>query len=308
MKHQISPQMSIVMLLALMGSPLFAQSSEDATPVDSEESTILEDGSDISWAVHADVTYFDETDFDDGSGTLKAWKTGLGISAEMDLGEGRLDIGFDAQFTDYEFDITSGNSFDDVTSMTLSAMYRGRFNDSDSWFLGGTVNSAYESGAQFDDSISGGIFGGFRHKVSDKLDLGIGLVVKSRLEDDVLILPLPQIRYDMGNGWTLESQRVGLRVMYAMNDSLSFGLSGEYESASFRLDENNAIADGAATESRIPIAFQVEYKPSTNFRIHGQIGAALGNRLEFFDDSGNTISEPDLDTSIFFGFGGSFTF
>lgn len=308
MNHGISHKLAVVALIAGIGSPLVAQSAGESRPENAEESTILEEKSSISWTAHADVTYFDETDFDDGSGTLKALRTAVGIRADMKLGEGKLSVGFDAAFTDYDFEITSGNSFDDVTSMTLSAMYRARLNDKGFWFVGGSINSAYESGAQFEDSFSGAVLGGYLHKMSDTLDLGIGVMVKTRLEDDVLVLPVPQIRYNMGNGWTLESQRAGVRVMYAMNESLSFGLSGEYQSSSFRLDETNAIPEGAATESRIPIAFRVEYKPSTNFRIHGHVGAALGNQLEFFDNAGNTISEPDLDTSIFFGFGGSFTF
>ena len=326
MNNDICTKLAALTLVALAGSPLWAQSTQEDAPEETSETTLVEDGNPITWVLTGGTIYSNETDFDDDSGTLESWRTSLGIGAEMDLGEGRWSIGIDAQYTDYEFTTVSGGGggggalrggggggailgvFDDVTNLTLNSSYRGQINDDDSWFIGATVNAAYESGAEFDDSISGGLFGGYRHKMNDKLELGIGLVVKTQLEDNVLILPLPQIRYDMGNGWTLESQRVGLRVMYAMNDSLSYGISGEYESVSFRLDDSNAIAAGAATETRLPVAFEVLYKPNSNFRVHGRIGAALGSELEFFDSDGNTVSERELETSIFFGLSGSFVF
>ena len=295
--------------LCLLSAPLMGQpANEKPDEHESDESAIVEDGRSVQWSLRGDTVFSDETDFNDGSGSLKAWETGLGINGEMDLGEGRLNLGLHAQYTDYEFSSTSGNTFDDVTSLTLSTMYRGRLNDTDSWFIGGSVNSAYETGAQFDDSISGGVFGGYRHQVNDRFTIGIGLVVRTRLEDDVLILPLPQVRYDMGNGWTLESRRVGLAMMYAMNDSLSFGVSGEYESTSFRLDDANTVSAGAVTQTRVPVGFEIQYKPRSNFRVFGRIGAAFATEYEFFDAAGNTVSQRDLDTGIFFGFGGSFTF
>jgi len=336
MYNNICTKLAALSLVALAGSPLWAQSANEDTPdettdttetSEASETTLIEDGNPITWVLTGGTIYSDETDFDDDSGTLKSWRTSLGIGAEMDLGEGRWSIGVDAVHTNYEFTTVSGGGggggalrgggggggailgvFDDVTNLTLNSSYRGQINGDDSWFIGAIVNAAYESGAEFDDSISGGVFGGYRHKVNDKLDLGIGLVVRTRLEDSVLILPLPQIRYDMGNGWILESQRVGLRVMYAMSDSLSYGISGEYESVSFRLDDSNAIAAGAATETRIPVAFEVLYKPNSKFRVHGRVGAALGSELEFFDTDGNTVSQRDLETSIFFGLSGSFVF
>ena len=311
MSHQIPLFPVCAASLALFASPLWAQ-SDTSEPKDGESVTtsIDENGKDILWSSYATSSLSSDTDFDNGSGSLESWSTKAGIAAEMDLGEGRWSIGFDAEQVNYDFTAVGvgGSSFDDVTTLTLTSSYRGRIDDDSTWFAGGMVNASYEDGASLSDSIAGGVFGGYRHKVTDKLDLGLGVAVVSRLEDDVLIVPLPQIRYDMGNGWTLENQRIGLRLMYKMNDSITMGLSGEYTSRSFRLDEANAIASGATTETKIPLAFEVRYAPNAKVNITGRVGAAFEGSLEFFNAAGTSVSTRDLDTSVFFGVGGSIRF
>ncbi|MDF1809040.1 MAG: hypothetical protein P1U42_05030 [Phycisphaerales bacterium] len=300
-------------VLAILSSPLIAQ-SENSDPVESEESSVTtlvdRNGKDIHWSSTASTTYFNETDFDDNTGSLESWSTKAGIAAAMDLGEGRLNIGFDAEQISYDFTAMGGggSSFDDVTTLSVSSTYFGRIDDNSSWFAGATARASYESGASFDDSIAGGAFGGYRHKVSDKLDLGLGIGVFSRLEDDILIVPIPQIRYDMGNGWTLENERIGIKLNYKMNDSVSMALTGEYKSRSFRLDDSNAVSAGATSESKLPVSFSVQYAPNNKVNLHGRIGAAFGGELEFFNAAGTSVSTRDLETSVFFGFGGSIRF
>jgi len=303
----------VTAVIALFSTPLLAQ-PEAPEPTDSQETsttTLVErNGKDIQWSSTASTTYFNETDFDDGTGSLESWSTKAGIAASMDLGEGRFSVGFDAEQISYDFTALAGggSSFDDVTTLTLSSTYMGRIDDDSSWFAGGSARASYESGASFDDSIAGGVYGGYRHNVTDKLDLGLGIGVFTRLEDDVLIVPIPQIRYDMGNGWSLENERIGLKLNYKMNDSVTMALSAEYKSRSFRLDDSNAVSAGATTESNIPVAFVVRYAPNKKVSLHGRVGAGFGGELEFFNAAGTSVSSRDLETSIFFGFGGSIRF
>ncbi len=314
-------QLSLI-ILAGCTCPLVAQ---DAAPAqeDSQTTTLIKDGSDIQFNFHASSTYYADSDFDDASGSLKAWRNALGVSAQGDLGEGRWSVGFNAEITDYDFTPPpSGGGgggggargtigalvFDDVTILGLTTRYTGRIDDENSWFIGGGISAAFENGADLDDSFTGAIFGGASHKYSDKLTLGLGVLVRTRLEDSVLVIPMPIFRYDMGNGWTLENQRAGAKIMYAANDKLSFGVAGEFESRSFRLDDANALPGGAANETRIPVAFVTEYKAAKKVTLSARVGAAIGSDIEFFDATGATISERDLDTSIFFGFSGTIHF
>ncbi len=311
MPSSAQPAILALSLLAGLAAPLFAQPAENTLAADnpSETAPLTEEGDSITLGFSANTTYYSDVDFDDALGTIESWQTRLGITMITNLEGGRWAVGFDAEYTDYDFTTTgTPATFDDVTILTLTTSYTAQLDNGNTWFVGGSVNAATESGAAFDDSIAGTVFGGYRHKVNENLQLGLGLAIKTRLEDDVLILPLPQFKYNMGNGWTVENHRVGAKIMYAANDALSFGVIGEYESRSFRLDDTNAISGGAATETRVPIAFQVEYTPSKAVQLHGQIGASVGSSLEFFDTNGNTVSERDFDASVFFGFGGTIHF
>ncbi|MCA9304537.1 MAG: hypothetical protein KC996_10485 [Phycisphaerales bacterium] len=306
--------------------PEAASTADTPPPSEQDSQTVTRDGKDIRFNFHAQTTYYDEADFDDANGTIQSWRNAIGIGASTDLGDGRISLDFDAEFTRNDFTDSSGapvavapvvgrgsapatpNAFGDVTILTLSTTYAGQLDSGNHWFVGGSVSSARESGADFDDSIIGTVFGGYRHKASDTLELGLGIAIKSRLEEDVLVIPLPQIRYDMGGGWVLSSQRAGVKLMYAASDSLSLGVAGEYESRSFRLDTSNAVSGGAATETRFPIAFQAEYKPSKAVLLSGRVGASLGSSVEFFDSSGNSVDTRDFDTVVFFSFGGTIFF
>lgn len=324
-----------VLLVAGLTAPAIAQidaqpessDSDEAAGMTAQESeTVLRDGRDIKFSFHASSTYYDEADFDDANGTIEAWRNSFGIGATTDLGDGRISLGLDAEITDYDFTDASGapvmlaplsgrggppptpNAFDDVTILTLSSTYTGQLASGNHWFVGGAVSSSRESGAEFDDSLSGMVFGGYRHKVSDTLELGFGVAVKSQLEDDTLVIPLPQIHFDMGGGWTLSSERAGLKLMYKASDSLSMGVTGEYESRSFRLDTSNMISGGAASESRFPIAFQVDFKPNKSVMLSGRVGASLGSEIEFFNSAGNSVQTREFDNAVFFGVSGTIFF
>lgn len=324
-----------VLLAAGMTTPVLAAAGSQPQDPDADGSEeisaqetemVLSDGRDIKFSFHASSTYYDEADFDDGNGTIEAWRNSFGIGATTDLGDGRISLGLDAEITDYDFTDASGapvmvaplsgrggppptpNAFDDVTILTLSTSYTGQLASGNHWFVGGAVSSARESGAEFDDSLSGMVFGGYRHKVSDTLELGFGLAVKSQLEDDTLVIPLPQIRLDMGGGWTLSSERAGLKLMYKASDSLSLGVTGEYESRSFRLDTSNMISGGAASESSFPIAFQVDFRPNKSVMLSGRVGASLGSEIEFFNSAGNSVQTREFDNAVFFGVTGTIFF
>ncbi len=261
-----------------------------------------------------------EADFDTDIGTIEYSTLSAKIGMDSRVGDsGILNIGFEAMFTDYDINpsasavagdaATIGSGFDDVTTLSLSAIYANRINAESSWFIGGGVIVSGEDDADFDDSIDGFFTTGYRHTVNDKLELGIGVLVRTRLDDDVLIVPIPQIKYTIDEHWSIATQRAGLRLNYKASDSLNYGISGEYSSMSFRLDDSHAsAADGMATHRRIPVAFYTEYEVNNTIEINAQIGAQLAGELEILNTSGNEITSQDIDAGIFGSLNVSFKF
>lgn len=291
-----------------------AQGSERIVDSDAQSSKS------IDFAAYARGTFLDASDFDDTIGEFGYNEFNLGVSASRKVGDsGRFSIGFDAGFINYDITPSAtsvagdaadiGAEFDNVTTLSLIATYGDRFDDQTSWFIGAGVLSAMESDADFGDSIDTLLTGGFKHKVNDKLELGIGVLVKTQLDDDVLIVPIPQIKYTIDDRWSIATERAGLKLNYKASDSINYGLMGEYSSTTFRLDNTHAFApEGVATHRRIPVSFYLEYKPNDTIVVSARIGAELGSELDILDTNGNDVTAQDIDTGIFGSLGVSFKF
>ncbi|MEX0875990.1 MAG: hypothetical protein WD114_00905 [Phycisphaerales bacterium] len=320
---------ALVLLLAALTPAAIAQSDPPETEqsdterpqAESAEQTPEEQSPDsLSLSVYLEGVYNAHTDFDDDIGELKLTEYHAGINAIVRTeNAGVFNIGFDAGLLDYDITPSAtsvagdaadiGQGFEDIHTLSLIAIYTDAINESTNWFAGAGVISAGEKDADFDETIDWLGTAGFSHKFSDKLQIGIGVLVKTRLDDDLLIVPIPQIRYDIDERWSISSERAGLKINYKASDALSYGVTGEYDTISFRLDDSHALAPEAmATHRRIPIAAYAVYTPSPAIEIRGRIGTALGGELEILDDDGDEIASQDIDAAIFGSLTVSFRF
>lgn len=267
----------------------------------------------VSLSLRGEAIFSADTDFDGDIGEFSLNEYAAGVDILLSFRDaGRLNIGLEAGLLDYDVtpsassvagDAASiGAELDDVQTYAIQVIYSDRFDEATSWFAGGGVSAAMEEDADFGDSVDWLVIGGVSHKFSDKLELGVGVLAKSRLDDDVLVIPIPQIRYTFNERWSLQSQGAGLKLNYKASEALSFGLTAEYDSTTFRLDDTHAaVPEGAATHRRIPVAAYVAYSPNKRFQISAQLGTALGGELEFLDTDGDEVTSQDLDAAIFGG-------
>ena len=248
-----------------------------------------------------------ETDLDTGPGDLSATRVRMDLSASFNLAERRtLVVGLEVEENWYDFNNAtgldpSGDPFDNATNADLFARYSAPLTDNTTWFGVATVGVAAESGADLSESFIYGGALGFTYRQSDSLSWGLGIAVRTRLEDDALIIPLPQIRAKLSERWTLASERAGLRLEYAASDALAYGLTAQYDSRTFRLDDAGPIPSGVATDRRVPVAFFARYAPDRNLDITAQIGASLLTNIELLDANGNDLTDDDADTALFAG-------
>lgn len=311
----INPK-STLLIVSLAASPLLANQPGDDSP-ESRESTRAAQEIDqspkpsLTLRASLGATFQADADFDDDIGELSLAEYRTSISALWDIEDaGRLSIELSAGLLDYDItpsatavagDAASiGSELDNIHTLGLSGIYSDRFSDTTSWFVGGGIGFSGEDDADFGDSFDWRFTTGFQYKQSETFSWGVGVLVASRLEDDVLVVPVPQITWNINDRWTLASQRAGLRLSYKSSDTLTYGLSGEYRSDSFRLDDTHAAApEGMGTHRRIPVALFAQYKAHEQIVIDASVGAALGGELEFLDTNGNDISKQDIDPGIF---------
>lgn len=256
-----------------------------------------------------------ETDLDAGPGDLSIARVRLDLAATLPLAERRsLTLGIEAEESWYDFnnattlEPTTGDPFDNATSVDFFARYVAPLNDTTSYFALGTIGFAAESGADLGDSLIYGGALGFVTRQSPTFSWGLGVLVRTRLEDDVLVVPLPQITWNISDRWTLASRRAGLRLEYAASESLTYGLGAQFDARTFRLDDSGPIPEGVATDERVPVAFFVEYQPEPNITLGAQVGASLFNNIELFDASGNELIDDDVDPGVFVGVNGRIRF
>lgn len=251
-------------------------------------------------------SFADSADFDSDAGDLQIARLSAALDVTFDLGPRRsLTLGLVSERSWYDFSgattlHASGDPFGAVTGSELFLRYTAPFNDTTGYFALASVGIAAEDGADISDSFvyTGGL--GFTVKASDTFSWGLGVLVRTQLEDDALVIPLPQVRWAISDKWTLESRRAGLRLGYAHSDALSYGLQGEYNSRSFRLKDDGPIPDGMATDRRVPVSFFADYKPADNITIGASVGASLYSNIELIDSAGNDIADDDLDPAVFF--------
>jgi Domain of unknown function (DUF6268) len=312
----------LVLNAGLLAGDQPTEGSENTNPQDSTESKGYEPDSSQGFSFKAFVEgeFLSETDFDDNIGEFEYSAISAGISASRRIGDdGFFNVEFSAGLINYDISTSAGSvagdaasigsEFDDVYTLSLTAFYSDRLNDTTTWFVGGGVLSAGEEDADFGDTIDGLFTGGFRYQANDKLELGIGILVKTQLDDDVLIVPIPQIKYTIDDRWSIESKRAGLELRYKSSDALTYGVAGEYSSNTFRLDDSHTFAtEGVATHRQIPVSFFAEYSPTSNIEIVGRIGAALGSELEILDNDGHEVTSQDIDAGVFGSLNLSFKF
>lgn len=257
-----------------------------------------------------------EADFDSTSGgTIESTSFGadLGIMIPID-DRARLMLTFGVGITDYDITppvgavgttaATVGTQFDTVMEYTFNGMYSRAINAKTSFFVGGGVGFAAEGGGS--DAFIWNALGGFSHKVNPKLSVGLGVGVFSRIEDDILILPLPQISYQIDDYWSIGSKGPGARLNYKWSDQLGMGIQAKFDGKSFRIDDDNTLVpDGAVNISGVPVSYYIDYKGGETSRVSvfAEVGVVLGASMEVLNSMGNTIIDEDIDPSVFVGAG-----
>lgn len=312
-------------LLTLATTPLIAAAQPDnngqSSPADDVEQIERPESSSLTISPYAFASFHADADLDSDIGEFGFSSYRAGVNLGTAIGErGRLGINIGVGLLDYDITPSAtsvandaaniGAGLDDVYESEIIAQYIHRGEGKWAYQFSAGIVSAGEDGADFGDTLDFLGTAGFRYQYDDRLSLGLGVLVKTRLEDDVLVIPVPQIRYQINDQWVLESRRAGVELRYEANDQLTYGLSGEYISTTFRLNDTHAaiVRDGVSNHTRVPISIFADYTPSPKVQIKARVGTSLAGNIEFLDANGNDIADEDIDAAIFGSINVSFRF
>lgn len=262
-------------------------------------------------------------DFENSSSDVSVTGGGAGLDFSIPVTErGSLTISAGAEYWNYDF--SNGNAFfpladaelppvwEEIYIGTIGASWRNQLDDNWGYNVGFEITSAGEPGADFSDTLTYGGFAGFSYAFSRDLVVGLGIGVQTQLEDDALVVPVPILRWQIDEKWSLTSKRVGnlggLAINYAASDSITLSLLGGYERNNFRLDDDGPVANGVGRHSGIPVVLNVAWQASPQISLNAWGGYFFAQEYELIDENEATVAEPDADSSALVGIGATFTF
>ena len=272
----------------------------------------------------ASASYRFESGFDSGMSDVSVGRIGATAEGAFLVGDAsRLALNFTTEHSFYDFSpmgilVPGGvDPFDTIHEYGVGVLFTTRINDRWSAAFGGGVKSAGESSASFEDTLTFNGLLGATYRVNDSLSIGGAIIISSRLEDDVTVIPVPTITWDIDERWRLESRRSGLRLesnraglslSYKTSETMRVGIEAGFELREFRLDDTGPLPMGVVRESRIPVGAWAEWKPTPNVTLVGTVGADVYVEFESLTGAGVKFADDETDPAVYAGISASFSF
>lgn len=300
----------------LMLSPIaLALTLAAGAPALAQEGTAAPKSSPFSFSIEARTELGFEADIDDSEGSVSTSRVGgdLGIRYRASDTVG-LGLEFGAEYSFYDFDdfetvSGGGDPIDDAYLYSLTPTISFRPNDRWTFIGGGIFRWAGEEGADMGDAFTVGGLAAANYKFSDRLTLGFGFIVGTRLEDDTIFIPALSIDWKISDRWSLSNEeRPGLALRFEATDKLQLAVEAWYTTRDYRLSDDNAIPDGAMEDTRVPLAFSARWKPMDRLTVIGRVGAFVYQEFEFQNDDGDEVADADVDPGLFVGLEGRLAF
>lgn len=303
----------IIMNTSRLASVILLAAAATASAQSSPSRPASSDGLTITLTPKGEHTF--ESDLKGSDASVSITRAGLDLNLSAPLNERlRLRIGAETEASWYNFKDSSGllpsgkEPIEDAYLVRFSPGLAYGLNDRWGLLAGAIIEFAGESDADFGDSITYGGFGGLSYKVSDTLSVTFGAIVKSRLEDDTLVVPLLGLRWQINEKLTLSSEQLGLRLTARINPQWSASIFARYEIRDFRLADDGSVPDGVVEDMRVPVGVGITFAPVERFSLTLSAGVIAWQRFEFIDDNGDRVDSIRSDPTPFVGLRGELTF
>ena len=218
------------------------------------------------------------------------------------------------------YDFSNGNDrsqllWDDIHEATLMLGIGWRAGENWTLVAMGLGQTSGESGADFGDTLTGGVALAIDYKWSENLSTGALIGVQSQLEDSVAIIPVPTIDRRFADGWLFHVGLVGLayagvgpEISYR-SERWQFGLGGSFQTRRYRLDDRpGPTNEGIGQEISFPIFVRASFAPNKNMNFGVMTGVSLGGELRSGADGGSKVFKDDYDPAPFIGLRANFLF
>lgn len=306
-----------ILATASLGLVLMPAIGQDAPATEAAGSNSGNDSSRsrLTFSLDARGEFGFEADIDDTQGSVSTTRIGSDLGLRYRATD-RIGLGlkFGAEYSFYDFDDFEtvaglGDPFSDGSMYALTPTIS--FSPNDQWtFIGGALlRWSAEEGADLGDGFTGGGLFAVNRRVNDRLTLGFGFIVGTRLEDDTIFIPALSIDWKINDRWSLSNEeKPGLAIRYKAMENLTLAAEAWYTTRDFRLDDDNPIPSGAMEDTRVPASISARWRAMDNLMLIGRVGAYVYHEFEFRNAAGDEVTDADVDPSLFIGLEGRLTF
>jgi hypothetical protein len=304
-KSITSTMLVIASVFLALGTAVLAQ--------DDPQDAINEEAQDPAWSsakpqahfiVEAGVVSQAKADID-GGGNLKVNRFDAGLIYRTALADNlHLSSSYLLGISSYDFSSTGfGEPWETVVFNRLGLQLSRDLNDKWSLRGGGLLMSSGESGADFGDSITGGLSLGVDYRHSQALFLSAGLAVISQLEDDAQVTPLIAVNWQASDRWLIRFGSIpfsggagaGIEGEYKLRDNLNLGVGMLYNQRRFRLDDSGPAPKGVGEENTVPVRLRLGWQLSEKASLHFIGGIVTGGELRVESSNGTRLAQQDYD-------------
>ncbi len=262
------------------------------------------------FTLHGEHTF--EADLDNSPGSVGIDRAGADLNMRFPVGDrSRLSATLGTELSFYDFKNASGfgpgvtEPWDDTIEMNGSLTFSTQATRQWSWYLGGGADDSIQRGADYGKGVTGGFFGGVNYAVSENLSFGFGVLIRSQLENNGEVLPIPSLDWQISKEWRLGTHSNvagnGLTLSYQPMEQLTLSLDATNEDRSFRLDDTAAAPNGVARDHRIPVTFGAAWNVSRQVAITGRAGVEAYQEYTLVDQNSVDVAKVKTKPAILLG-------
>jgi hypothetical protein len=286
--------------------------SEPATAAKANEAAL----GDLRFVVAGGYAHFFATDFDSIAGDVAVDRgfAGLEISGKPnDTYSWDLPIHWEGSWYDFGGGATLAGAepWDAVQSISIAP--GANFTVAERWRISARVLLQFsgENDADAGDSFMYGGILGAAYRFDEKLTLGAGVLVSSRIEEDALVIPQilvdwrPCKEFRLSNfaGPEAYPGGAGLEGIWVFSEEFEVALGGRYQYRRFRLDDSGPAfrANGVGTDEGLPVWLRATMRAKCGARVDLVAGMQFMGEMSLDDADGNELASVDVDPAPFIG-------
>lgn len=174
---------------------------------------------------------------------------------------------------------------------------------SESWAVvaSADVSASAADGADLLDAVSWSVTLGGGHRLSSKLDVGAGLFVAGRFEEDLIVFGGPQFDWRPHEQWRFALQGAQLDASFRPNEQWEWGLTGGFTSNRFRLPDDPPGLSQIVTDTRLPIYLRLRWIGDEKTDLEFRVGMDVYRDLVVEDARGENSRGVTGDPAPFIG-------